>query len=263
MRVIFAVLIGVLWSAQAGAEMVIAPLRHVLTPAAPEAMFRVTNPSARLIAGKASWIDLQATARGYEPASPEVRAQLSAAPYLTVRPARFRLDPGASVDVIVRLRPGQMLPDGERRSHLLIETDAVRTPFRRAGGGLELDIGLGVSVPVLVRAAPREARAEIEDVRFARDPDGRLTLETRIAPLGATSAYGRIVALFTATGQKSAPLAQLANAAVYAEGPARAFTLPLNVEALSAGTLEVRYEGDAEFAGAVFDSRAFSVAAPE
>lgn len=251
-------------AAAARAEVALSPLRQVLTEEAPLATYRVSNPSARIIDGRVSWIDLAATKDGYRQARPEDRERLSAAPYLTVWPAFFRLEPGASVTISVALKKGARPPHGERRSHLLIETDAARTPLRKAGGSLEVDIGLGISTPVILRSGEIQARAAIGDTRLLRRRDGLLELETHIEPKNEISAYGCIDVIFTPkNGDAPQRLARIDNVAAYVDAPSRRVTAPLGLERLAAGVLEIRYEGRAEFDGITFAARAFEIAPPK
>ncbi len=247
----------------ARADMGLAPLRQVLTADKPSAEFTISNPSDRILDGRVTWIDLSATETGYAPATPEAREALSAAPYLVVSPAQFRLKPGARMTVTVRIKDGARIPKGERRSHLLIETEASRTPIRKASSsGLEVDIGVGVSAPVILRNGGK-AKAEIAETKLLRDDDGRLLLETSIAPEGALSTFGRIAVDFTdeATGEKSL-LGVRENVAGFTDAARRKITVPLGFVSLGAGELTVRYEGADEFDGVVFDRRVFDIAPP-
>lgn len=249
-------------AAPARAEITLSPLRAVVTPDAPQAQFRISNASRRIIEGRLSWLDLAATETGYGPADPALRSRLSAAPYLGLSPASFRLNPGEAVEVTVRLR--KQPPDGrERRSHLLIETGAARTPYRRAGA-LEPDIGLSVSAPVVLRTGRGEAKAKIGATRLLRAPDGLLEIETRIEPSGEHSAYGRLEIAFTANdGDGTETIARLDNFAAWLDAPARKATIPLGARRLPGGLLEIRYEGAAEFEGKNFARRVFEIAPPE
>lgn len=246
----------------AHADMGLAPLRHVLSPDNPKAEFVVSNPSDRIIDGRVSWIDLSATESGYESAASEARPGLSAAPYLVVSPAHFRLKPGARQTVTVAIKKDARIPKGERRSHLLIETEASRTPIRKASSpGLQVDVGLGMSAPVLLRNKGK-ADARIDNVRLLRDDDGLLMLETLIEPKGDWSSYGRMVVTFTPENGDKELLGLRENVAGFTDAKARKVTIPFGFVSLGAGELIVRYEGAAEFEGVVFDERAFDVAPP-
>lgn len=251
-------------AAPARADITLAPLRAVLDEKTREARFRLSNPSGRIIEGRAGWIDLAATPEGYGEIEPEARADLSAAPFLVLSPAHFRLEPGAAVDIVVSLREDAAIPDGERRSHLLIETAAARTLLRRTSQeGLQVDIRAGVSAPVILRGRGRAAAA-IGETRLLRDDDGLLALTAAIAPRGDHSAYGAVAADFRPEGARSTePLGLLRNIAAYPDAVRRDVELPLGHVSLGAGELTLRFIGEGEFEGRVFDERRFDIAPPE
>ncbi len=261
-----AALIGILalFAAPANADMGLYPLRQVLTEDNPSAEFTVSNPSDRIIDGRVTWVDLTATEEGYTPALPEAREDLSAAPYLVVSPAHFRLKPGARMSVTVAIRDGAVLPKGERRSHLLIETEASRTPIRKASdSGLQVDVSLAVSAPVILRNGGK-AKAKITDTKLLRDKEGLLFLETSVTPEGDNSSYGRIVVDYT-PDEKDAETHRLGardNVAGFIDAEKRTVSVPFGFLSLSAGELVVRYEGADEYEGVLFDKRAYDIAPP-
>jgi len=248
----------------AAADMVVSPLRQVLDAEQREATVVVSNPTPRILDGRASWIDLAATPLGYENASANLRETISAAPWFTLQPAHFQLEPGARVEITVKVRDGALPPIGERRSHLLIETEATRTLMRKASdSGLQVDIDPGVSIPIMLRG-PGSARAEIADTKLLRDTDGLLLLSTAIEPQGEHSTFGRLVASFVSKsdGEKKT-LAIRENVAGYPDAEMRLFELPLGFFSLGAGKLTLRYEGAGEYDGVVFDERRFEIAPPQ
>lgn len=260
----FAVAAAALWSlvAPAAAEIIVSPLRQVVTKSSPEAVYEISNVSDRIIEARVGWTDLAAVEEGYAPATPQLRAGLSAAPFLVLSPARFRLEPGKRTKVIVRLKKGAVIPAGERRSHLLIETTPARTPLRRAGGGLEVDVGLGVSTPVILRSGLAPPSIAFSGTKLIRDKDGLLELQTTLTRSGKYSAYGRLVAMMkTPSGERE--YARLENVAVHVDAAARKIALPLHTDALPAGLLTLRYEGAAEYEGRIFTMKAFEIGAPE
>lgn len=248
----------------ARADIELSPLRQVLTAETREATFSVSNPSTRILDGRVTWIDMTATETGYAPADAAMRTRLSAAPYLTLSPAHFRLEPGARIEIKVRLKDGSTPPPGERRSHLLIETAAARTPIRKAGNhGLEVDIGVGVSAPVLLRGSGRAAAA-IGETKLLRDSDGMLLISTSIVPKGAHSTYGRMTALFKPEGSNGPAkvLGVRDNVAGFPDADLRRVEIPFGFFSLGPGELTLRYDGAAEFEGRVFDMREFDIAPP-
>ena len=245
----------------AHAEILVAPLRQVITAKEPVARFRISNPSARILEARVDWIDLVATPEGYAPAGAAERAKRSAAPYLVVSPARLRLEPGGHAEVVVRLKKGVLIPAGERRSHLLVETTPARTPLRRASTGLEVDVGLGVSTPVILRGGYSAPALTFEHSRLVRDADGLLGFETTLRGEGRYSAYGRIEALLESDGRATI-LASAANVTVYPDSGARKLTLPLALEALPAGRMTVTYFSAGAGREEPLASKTFEVAPP-
>ncbi|WDI31783.1 hypothetical protein PUV54_01105 [Hyphococcus flavus] len=262
----FSALVGILamFAMPANADMGVFPLRQVLTLEDPSSVFTISNPSDRIIEGRVTWIDLSATETGYAQASPESRAKLSAAPYLVVTPAQFRLKPGARMDISVQIRDGVKLPKGERRSHLLVETEASRTPIRKASNrGLQVDVGLGVSVPVILRNGGK-TKSKFDDTRLLRDTDGTLNLETMIVPSGNNSSYGRVIVEYTPEQHNSSAvqLGVRENVAVFTDTEKRKVSVPFGFVSLDAGEILIRYEGQEEYEGVVFDERVFDLAPP-
>lgn len=248
----------------AKADIVIHPLRHVLDSQSREAIVTISNPTGRIVDGRASWIDLTATETGYRDAENSERQRGSAAPWLTLSPAQFRLEPGGRVHIVIRLQENRKLPPGERRSHLFIETGAARTLLRKASSkGLQADISAGVSIPILLRGSGK-ADAKIIDTRLLRDSEGMLLVSTHIEPDGKHSSFGRLLANFQPDDDRTAErtLAVRENVAGYLDAEKRKVELPLGFFALGKGTLTLRYEGAAEYEGQVFDERRFEITPP-
>ncbi len=258
-------IIAILACGPARADIEISPLRQVLSAKTREAAFTISNPSSRILDGHVSWVHLMATQTGYAPAAPAVRESLSAAPYFTVSPAQFRLEPGARIEVTINLKDGANPPAGERRSHLLIETGAARTLIRKAsGGGLQADMGVGVSAPVILRGKGRGS-AIISETKLLRDSEGPLIIAATIKPTGQHSTFGQITATFEPAGASGARevLGVLDNVAGYPDADQRVIEIPLGFFSLGEGELTLRYEGGAEYAGRLFDERSFTIAPPK
>ncbi len=265
MKMLIIAVFGFLTTSPALADIELSPLRQVLSAETREATFSLSNPSGRILDGRVTWVDLSATQTGYETATAEVRSGLSAAPYLTVSPAQFRLEPGARIDITINLKVGAVPPRGERRSHLLIETSAARTLIRKASNkGLQADIGVGLSAPVILRGKGASS-ADITNTRLLRDKDGLLLISATIKPTGSHSTFGKLVASFEPDGAKDASemLGVRDNVAGYLDVEERLIEMPLGFYSLGAGELTLRYEGGDEFQGRLFDERSFTIAPPK
>lgn len=246
----------------AAAEIVVSPLRQVVTRTDRVAVYEISNVSDRIIDGRVGWIDLAAIDEGYVAAPASLRATLSAAPYLVVHPARFRLEPGKRTKITVELKKGVSAPPGEHRSHLLFETTPVRTPLRRAGGGLEVDVGLGVSTPVILREGLTAPTVSFVDTRLVRDTEGMLQLKTNLSRAGKYSSFGRLVATMRTDGREKT-IARIDNVAVHVDASLRTLTIPLGQSDLPAGMLTLKYIGAAEFDGRLFAEKSFEIAPPQ
>lgn len=263
MRRIIILTICMLASGAAWADFELSPLRNVLTAARPTATFTISNSTTHILEGRITWLDLTPTEDGYDPASPAARAKRSAAPYLVVSPADFRLEPGGRADVQVTIRPGVTPPPGERRSHLLFETSAARSLIRKAADtGLQTDIGLSISAPVILRNG-LNAKSRIGDTYLDRSKNGGLELVTVIEAAGEISTFGELhVGYFPHNGAPRR-LGVIGNISAYLDGAARQYRVPLGQEWLNAGKLEIKYIGASEFEGQIFDTRIFDIAPPD
>lgn len=260
---IFVVLAGFALPTPAAAELVISPLRQVITAGTPTAIYEISNPSSRTLVTNISWIDLKAEEFGYSDAPPKLREKLSAAPYLIVAPTFLRLEPGARETIKVALRGGAKIPDGERRSHLLIEASASRTLLRKASTGVQLDLDVAISTPVILRSGSASVKPRIKKARLLRNEDGTLDLEAKIEANGDFSAYGFLAAYFASEkGGPEREIARIENVAAYRDAKLRKVILPLRTKELDPGVLTIRYIGSAEFTGIRFSERAFEVGPP-
>ena len=263
--ILMGLILGLAAVQTAQADMELSPLRQVITADHPEAAFDISNPSRRILDGRVTWLDLTATETGYAQATTQARRANSAAPYLIVSPAHFRLEPGARIKVTVRVKDGVRIPRGERRSHLLIETAAARTPIRKAGNtGLQVDVGLGMSAPVILRNGG-SAKARIGETKLQRDADGMLLLATTIIPDGDNSSFGRLTVAFKPKDHPDERqlLGVRTNVAGFLDASSRKVEVPLGFTSLGAGELVLRYEGADEYEGRLFDTRSFDIAPPQ
>lgn len=254
----------------ARADLLVAPLRVVLTPDAPEARVRISNQSPGERVVRVRLIDLAATETGgYRPPDLAERDAISAARFVELEGTDFILPPRADAETVLRLNAAALPPGlGERRVHLLVETGAASAGVRRAGGrlaDLSLDMASGVSLPVLVRSETAiEPQAAISAAAFRRDPDGRLQLRATLSAEGPHSPTGALVVTWRAAGEaEPRRIGRLANVAVYRETPTRRFDVELEEGDYADGRLTITYLGAEEFAGVSFAERVFDVAPRE
>lgn len=258
---LFAVLLGA--AAPARAHILVSPLRVVLTNEMRETVVEIRNQSDRLLDISLSWIELSVSDAGaYGPATrAEIEAN-SASPFLSVEPRRALIAPDEAIFAVIRL-DADIIPAGERRSHLLIETAAPETTVRNASvASVPLDMSLGVSIPAILRGAGAAPSASIAEAAFKRRATGELVLSLTLTRGGDYSAFGALRALWRPSGAGAAPpetLGAIENFAIYAERDRRRIELPLGRDELGDGVLEILYEGRGEYEGREFARRRFAV----
>jgi hypothetical protein len=163
-------------SASAPASLSVSPSRVRLVPGG-HGTIRVTNSGARpvvVVAGPAGYaLDL----RG-RPQIGQGRPRGVAA-WLTLRPSRFQLAPGASAPVAVTAAPPRLVPPGDHPALVLFEARSVGTP--------RVAVALRLGIIVDVRGAGRIVRRiDIRAVRVRHAGTAR-TLEVVLTNRGNVS----------------------------------------------------------------------------
>jgi hypothetical protein len=118
--------------------------------------------------------------------------------------------------------------------------------------GIQLNLLLSFSIPVIVRAGGLDANAEFGPVALYREtsdakPDG---LTFAINRSGLHSTFGSLKAFWRPhDGGEEHQVATLNNVAVFHENKQRVISLPFHDPISQDGTLRLIYEGDDEFGG--------------
>jgi hypothetical protein len=164
-------------SASAPASLSVSPSRVRLVPGGHGAI-RVTNSGARpvvVVAGPAGYaLDLRGRPQIVGPGRPR-----GVAAWLTLRPSRFLLAPGASASVTVTAAPRRLVPPGDHPALVLFEARSVGTP--------RVAVALRLGIIVDVRGAGRVVRRiDIRAVRVRRAGAAR-TLEVVLTNRGNVS----------------------------------------------------------------------------
>ncbi|HEV7233207.1 MAG TPA: molecular chaperone [Sphingorhabdus sp.] len=187
-----------------------------------EATYRITLELRRMNAeGRLDDVDV-ATANDKEKAALEV---------IRYAPRRVTLPPNQPQSIRVGLQPGDTLPDGEYRAHMLFRA-IPKTPAATAAqdAGNEVKIQLipiyGISIPIIVRKGNLEATAALSNVRMGKDNEGP-TLEFDLSRKGEKSVFGEIHV--TKPGV-SDPVTVAKGIAIYPEVASRNVSLPLPPE---------------------------------
>ncbi|WP_321283354.1 fimbria/pilus periplasmic chaperone [uncultured Vibrio sp.] len=174
---------------------------------------------------------------------------------LRFSPRQVTLKPGERQQVRIAVRRPKDLAPGEHRSHLLLAALPGSKDRRQTEGvGLQLNLRLSFSIPVIVRVGGLDAAAEFGPVKLYRDagsakPDG---VTFAINRSGLHSTFGSLKAFWRPhdSGEER-QVATLNNVAVFHENKQRLVRLPFHDPIAQDGTLRLIYEGDDEFGGRV------------
>jgi len=169
-------------------------------------------------------------------------------------PRQVELQAGQTQSIRILLRKPPELPEGEYRSHLLIQAipkEGAGRSVETLGGSQDLNIQLtvipGITMPVIVRHGNLSATATLSD--FSLAPAGEENnipaLSFQINRSGDRSVYGDLTATYFPSGRSNGiVVSQIKLLAVYVPNATRTvvmqLTLPQGVE-LSGGKIEVAF----------------------
>jgi P pilus assembly chaperone PapD len=195
-----------------------------------------------------------------EPQSQAIASKLASAQRLLVAaPRRVSLAPGKGQTIRIRATaPADAV--GEYRTHLTVTTvpprdTGVTAEQAREGGAGQLSFQItsvfGLSIPVIVRPGPVDARGAIENMRLSHadiSPDGVAkpvrtpVVRFELRRVGANSLFGN-VEVRSARG-KDRPLGMARGIGVYPEIDSRMIQIPLRRAPLAGEQLEIIFTDD-------------------
>ena len=168
----------------------------------------------------------------------------SAEDMIVYAPRKVSLAPHQPQAIRIAARPGQGVPDGEYRVHLLFRaippaTPVVQTAEKPKGVQFKLTPVYGVTIPVIVRLGNLQATAGIADVRLEKK-DGGDAVGLELVRKGSRSTYGEIRVL--KAGVKE-PIAIQKGVAVYTEVGQRHVSVPIQQDyrGIASGPVTVEY----------------------
>ena len=161
-------------------------------------------------------------------AAPSERDKL-AEEMIVYAPRRVTLAPRLPHSIRIAARPGQNIPDGEYRVHMLFRAIPPATPVAapkpdQKGLSFALTPVYGVTIPVIVRLGNLQVKAGIGDVRL-ETKDGKRSVGIDLNRTGDRSTFGELRVL--KAGVKD-PIALQRGVAVYTEVNKRHVSIPVN-----------------------------------
>lgn len=219
--------------AQAAGDLLIAPTRVILDGrrgtevilnniGTEEATYRITLELRRMNdRGRLDDVEL-AQATDKEKKALEV---------IRYAPRRVTLPPNQPQSIRIGMQPGDTMPDGEYRAHLLFRAIPKAAPvetIQESGNGLKIQLIpiYGISIPVIVRKGNLTGTAALANVRMGRDNEGP-TLEFEMVRKGDRSVFGEIHVTKPGIAE---PISVAKGIAIYPEVESRNVSLPLPPE---------------------------------
>jgi len=236
--------------AQVGADLNISPKRVVFEPGERSATVYIFNQGDQPATYSVELVDRIMLPDGQIIAAADQPGATvdSAADLVQYTPRRITLQPRESQAIRVRARPGA---GGEHRTHLTVTA----LPSESAGFTVEQAVQPGadevavqvvalfsVSVPVIVRDGPADARAAVEGLSVLQGETGQV-LSLDLVRLGASSVYGD-VEVRLGEGPDAPLLTAVRGVAVYPEIERRTVATLLPMPLTSGQTVTVTYRDD-------------------
>ncbi|MEI6486873.1 MAG: hypothetical protein WCO11_11470 [Sphingomonadales bacterium] len=226
-----AALIAALAAVPARAELLVAPTRVVLTPAARTAELVLVNKGTEAAAFRLALENRRMRDDGgLEAATAPQPGEAFATDKLQISPRQLLLEPGARQVVRIMATAPSALPPGEYRSHLRLMSAPVSAGRTTVSTGdrpdnslsIELIAIRSITVPVILRVGPLAAKVSIDAAAMSKTDAGQLII--RLGRSGTRSTYGDIS--LTIAGEKQ-PAWLVRGVAIYTPNTGRDVVLPL------------------------------------
>jgi fimbrial chaperone protein len=186
-----------------------------------------------------------------------------ASPMIRFSPRQVRLKAGERQTIALSLRRPSNMAEGEYRSHLSIkalprEAKNINKP------GINLNLVISYSVPVVVRHGKPEAIVQIEKTEIVKNlSNNKSNISVTFSQKGLYSSYGNIQAYWKNSGTKTEKMVALINGySIYPELDQSRISLGWigNIDDFNqSGTLRVVYLGKGAFAGVTLAERSFQI----
>lgn len=264
-------LILLVFCQSASANMLISPLRVLLTEDNRTATITLRNTGDGPRTYRLEWVHQQMRETGgYYREADESVLPPKAESMIRFSPRQVTIPAGQNQTVRLSYRPPANLGPGEYRSHLKFAVLAdVSEPISRLDLGqsadgitMELDMQMSFTMPVLVRkevAPPDVSISSIEVV--PADQQNPLSLSITFERSGESSSFGDVIVEYQVNeGSPVSLIGKQGDVAIFTEVDRRIVTIPLGADVIPAGSfVRVAYEGKQEYSGRVLAEQVFRV----
>jgi len=218
---------------------VVTPVRIVFEGRRRNASLAVVNTGSVPTAHRVTLVRMRMSGTGeIQPVDAPRPGEAFADTLVRFSPRQFEIGPRASQTIRLQLRKPADLPDGEYRSHLLVqeiprlaESASSTRPRDPADLGLEIRLRpvFGAAIPVIVRQGATSASVSLEDVRFqapasAGEPP---SVYLKIVRSGNRSVYGDVEWRYVRDGARPRLAGRMRGVAVYTPNRERLVRIPV------------------------------------
>lgn len=254
-------------SVSASANMLISPLRVLMTDDNRSATITLRNTGAGPRTYRLSWVQKQMKETGgYEKTPDESRIPPSAADMIRFSPQQITVPSNQNQTIRLSLRPPANMAPGEYRSHLKLSVlPDVSEPITQIKLGqdgirMELDMQMSFSMPVVVRKDVAPPTVKISELEvLPADQENPLRLAVTLERTGDSSSFGDVVVEYQTDSASPVKLiGRQGDVAIFTEVDRRIVTIPLGTNRIPPGSfVRVAYEGSQEFSGQIWDEEVF------
>lgn len=243
--------------ALARAELTITPTRVIFQDRDRFATVTLVNTGKEVRSYEMKWLffRMQETGSPYAPSDKSV-TEFDLSKYIVFQPRRVTLAPGATQKVRLALRRPETIPAGDYHIHLQFigikdqdeEQKVVGTPSARPKAAAQVEINVGYSIPVILRAGQDAVSAEIGQISIKRNPeDKNLKVIVPVSRKSETphAIIGYMYLYHISPSGEQELVGEISNANIFPEVSQREFEVSL-IRQISGGTLRVVLEKNIE-----------------
>lgn len=241
------------------ADLMISPTRVLLNERNRSATINLINSGKQTRSYRVEWRQLAALpSGGYRELTDQEKKNYSGIERIVrISPKQVTLAPGQRQNVKLLLRKTGNLGAGEYRSHLSLTALPIPVQEEQKGGtAIKLNLLMSYSLPVIYRIGTAQVSPIITDISLVhKRANGQTYIQAKFAHQNRYSSHGRLVAYWTPENGSKRQVGLLNGYNLYPETRTAQIQFPWQEFQLEPGLLEVRYEGQAEFNGALLARR--------
>lgn len=272
MRLIQSIIVALVFllSSFTHADMMISPTRVFLDEDNRSATMTLRNNSNGPRTYRLKWEDKRAIVRGGYTNIEEGEEWPSAKELVRFSPRQITVGAGENQTVRFSFRPPADLPNGEYRSHLLLQVipdiSEPTSTINRAGPndsvGVQIFMQMSFSIPVVAKYNVMGAEVSLQEAKIVSVEKGeRLGLEVVFGRTGDASSFGNVLVELQQNSESPVEeIGRYKELSIYPELDWRKIVIPLSKKEIPKGAVvRVAYEGSKESDGKLWAEKVFQI----